>query len=259
MKTAPHTKPPSRKGNPSRRAAPAFPTLRHQPYARPRLSPERRAAAFSLVELLVVIAIMAMMVGLSAVAVQGFRAPAVQQAADQVMSGLSLARQLAITKNTQAAFLVAHQTGPGFPAEPFRHWSVVFSNKGANTWTMAKDWEALPNGTVFSGLLENNAYSPISKNSFAFTPGQNIPLASFGSGNFSVTFNVTAGNSSSTLTPPYVRFLSHGGASQAAIRVSQGSVTGGNATITSTNQYFFIETDSRTGRIRMRSPQSYRE
>jgi hypothetical protein len=32
---------------------------------------------------------------------------------------------------------------------------------------------------------------------------------------------------------------------------------GGNATITSTNQYYIIEVDHTIGRIRMRAPESY--
>jgi prepilin-type N-terminal cleavage/methylation domain-containing protein len=218
-------------------------------------------SAFSLIELLVVIAIMATMVGLSAVAVQGFRAPAVQQAADQVMSGLSLARQTAITKNTQAAFLVATATGIGLPSEPFRHWSVVYSNKGANTWTLAKDWEALPNGAVFSDFRSSSTtpeYKMIGNNTFSISPGDNITPAKFATGNVTMAFSVVAGNSTFSFTAPYIIFRSSGSASEAAIRVAPGTVMGGNATLTSTNQYYFVETDPRTGRIRMRSPQSYR-
>jgi len=226
-------------------------------------------SAFSLVELLVVMAIIGMMVGLSAVAVQGMRAPGVQRAASQVMSGLSLARQVAITKNTQAALLIANQTNTnnGFPANgPYRHWSVVYSNKGANTWTIAKDWEELPNGAVFSQILENAR----TNNSFpaSTSPGTAItasfyPLANT---NYTSTFsNISAGNSTFTATnTPSIRFNSSGVASGNAtlagsvgIRISPGTAMGGNATITSTNQYYIIEADHTIGRIRMRAPESY--
>jgi prepilin-type N-terminal cleavage/methylation domain-containing protein len=226
-------------------------------------------SAFSLVELLVVMAIIGMMVGLSALAVSGMRAPAVQHAADQVMSGLSLARQIAITKNTYAALLIANQTNTnnGFPTNgPYRHWSVVFSNKGANTWTIAKDWEELPNGAVFSQLLENartnNSFppstSPGSATTSSFYLGSNT--------NYTASFsNITAGNTTySTTSTPNIKFNSSGVAignaslaGSVGIRISPGTAMGGNATITSTNQYYIIEADHTIGRIRMRAPESY--
>ena len=225
------------------------------------------SSAFSLVELLVVIAIIGMMVGLSTVAVQGMRAPAVQHAADQVMSGLSLARQVAITKNTHAALLIADQTSAGFPTNgPYRHWSVVYSNKGLDTWTIAKDWEELPNGAVFSQLLENartnNSFpsgsSPGSVITASFYPGANT--------NYTSSFSsITAGNMTfSTTSTPNIKFNSSGVAignaslaGSVGIRISPGTAMSGNATITSTNQYYIIEADHTIGRIRMRSPESY--
>jgi prepilin-type N-terminal cleavage/methylation domain-containing protein len=226
-------------------------------------------SAFSLVELLVVMAIIGMMVGLSAMAVQGMRAPAVQHAADQVMSGLSLARQIAITKNTQAALLIANQTNTnnGFPENgPYRHWSVVYSNKGANTWTIAKDWEELPNGAVFSQLLENartnNSFPP------STSPGSVITSSFYPvtNTNYTASFsNISAGNTAFTATnTPSIRFGSGGVAigdasyaGSVGICISPGTAMGGNATITSTNQYYIIEVDHTIGRIRMRAPESY--
>ena len=259
----------------SRRSAPIIPSIRAS--APPRefplpspfpvsafRSPVSSSPAFSLVELLVVMAIIGMMVGLSALAVSGMRAPAVQHAADQVMSGLSLARQIAITKNTQAALLIANQTNTGFPTNgPYRHWSVVFSNKGANAWTVAKDWEELPNGAVFSQILENartnNSFPP------GTSPGSAI-TASFYSANYTASFSIiSAGNTTfSTTSTPNIQFNSSGVASGNAtlagsvgICISPGTAMGGNATITSTNQYYIIEADHTIGRIRMRAPESY--
>jgi prepilin-type N-terminal cleavage/methylation domain-containing protein len=227
-------------------------------------------SAFSLVELLVVIAIIGMMVGLSALAVSGMRAPAVQHAADQVMSGLSLARQIAITKNTYASLLIANQTNTGFPTNgPYRHWSVVFSNKGANTWTIAKDWEELPNGAFFLEILKSSGsaterYSPLSKNDFSlYSVGTNFTPTNFFTNTFSQINAVNGSTTNTVLTGqsiPCLIFSSSGTATNSgiAIRISQGSVISGNATLTSTNQYYFVETDNRTGRIRMKSPQSYK-
>jgi Tfp pilus assembly protein FimT len=209
---------------------------------------------------LVVIAIIGMMVGLSALAVSGMRAPAVQHAADQVMSGLSLARQIAITKNTQAALLIADKTSAGFPTNgPYRHWSVVFSNKGANTWTIAKDWEELPNGAFFLDTRGQGGaeYSQIGGNPLSndYSVGAIQPTK------FDTTKTFTInGTAISGATIPSIMFKSDGAKTSGggqAIRIAQGSVSGGNATLTSLTQYFVVESDGRTGRIRMRSPQSY--
>jgi hypothetical protein len=176
------------------------------------------------------------------------------------MSGLSLARQIAITKNTQAALLIATNTNTGFPSEPYRYWSVVYSNRGNSTWTIAKDWEALPNGAFFldtrgpgqSGFL----YSSIGGN-----PLTNYTVGEFRPTNFATATFTINGTAINNATIPSIQFNSDGtktsGGAQ-AIRIAPGSVQSGNATLTSLNQYYVIETDIRTGRIRMRSPQSYR-
>jgi Tfp pilus assembly protein FimT len=271
MKTNPHTKPQSHEGNPSQRSAPTYSPIRVHPcpFAGQRFplrapAPLREMSAFSLVELLVVIAIIGMMVGLSALAVSGMRAPAVQHAADQVMSGLSLARQIAITKNTQAALLIADKTNTGFPTNgPYRHWSIVYSNRGTSgNWTIAKDWEELPNGAVFGELL-GSGYNPLNVNPYALNPGGTISSAQI-SGNTTFTIFRDTSSTPAVITStalPSIRFASDGSASGSAwaIRLMPGSAMSGNATITGTNQYYFVETDTRTGRIRMRSPENYKK
>jgi prepilin-type N-terminal cleavage/methylation domain-containing protein len=277
MKTEPHTKPLSQEENPSQRSTPIIPSLRAS--APPRefplpspfpvsafRSPLSSSRAFSLVELLVVMAIIGMMVGLSAMAVQGLRAPAVQHAASQVTSGLSLARQIAITKNTQAAFLI--DSGIAYPLEPYRHWSVVYSNREANTWTIAKDWEELPSGAVFyeiRGSLSGTGYSSINStvNTFTVAPGGTIPTSNFFSANSSASFSIVSSGNTATATFPCVRFSSDGDAVNAsgsgiAIRIAPGNSMNGNATITGNGTYYFVETDGTIGRVRMRSPSSYR-
>ena len=312
MKTNPHTKPPSHEGNPSQRSTPSISPLRasaplreislcvasfapahvalraafgrlpsQRPLARVPLSafrsPVSSSPAFSLVELLVVMAIIGMMVGLSALAVSGMRAPAVQHAADQVMSGLSLARQIAITKNTQAALLIADKTSAGFPTNgPYRHWSVVYSNKDSSgDWTIAKDWEELPNGAFFLEILRESGnaaqtYNPLTTNKFTgYSVGQGFTPTNFPVLLFSKISAISGNTTTGVLTNqtiPCIIFTSSGTITNAggitdnagnAIRISAGNVMTGNATLTSTNQYYFVETDNRTGRIRMRSPESY--
>ena len=113
-------------------------------------SPSARLASqqgMSLIELLVVAAIISMMAGLLALGLKGMKAPAIQGAASQVTSGLSLARQLAISKNTKAALFIANETGNG--RIPYRHWAVGYSNRLTASWTVAKKWEPLPRNLYF--------------------------------------------------------------------------------------------------------------
>jgi prepilin-type N-terminal cleavage/methylation domain-containing protein len=235
-----------------------IPEAPHVPQAAARACSGVLSKGFSLVELLVVMAIIGVMAGLSVLALQGMKAPAVQMAAEQVMSGLSLARQVAISKNTKAAFLIANASGNGFPQEPYRYWAVVCSNKGAGDWSFAKPWEKMPDGAF---ILETRgqsgaAYSPIGGNPLGgdYAAGAVAP-DKFDEDDFTISGSAIVGQSI-----PNITFSSDGSSSSAAraIRVVAGTVVGGNATLTSTTQYYFVETDPSIGRIRLRAPDSYR-
>jgi prepilin-type N-terminal cleavage/methylation domain-containing protein len=139
---------------------------------------EARPDGFTLVELLAVVVIMAIMMGLLVMSIRQVRGPAVQVASGQVASGLALARQLAIAKNTETRLVIASTTnGPRFPEEPYRYWTVISSNRNAaNLWVMEKEWERLPIGTVFLNLASTNymdrTWSPIPTNQIgrAYSP-----------------------------------------------------------------------------------------
>ena len=227
-------------------------------------SPSARLASqqgMSLIELLVVAAIISMMAGLLALGLKGMKAPAIQGAASQVTSGLSLARQLAISKNTKAALLIETSSANG--RVPFRYWSVVYSNKGSGNWTIAKKWESLPEGAVFVEVLSDN-YSAITKNNITGSPSLGNPFTPMGltTNGFTISPSATSSNY------PAIMFASDGAATSgnstttltnAAIRIASGvTETSGQVTLTSTNQYFFVETDGIVGRIRMRAPESYK-
>lgn len=215
----------------------------------------------SLVELLVVAAIISMMAGLLAVGLKGMKAPAIQGAASQVTSGLSLARQLAISKNTKAALLIETSSTNG--RVPFRYWSVVYSNKGSGNWTIAKKWESLPEGAVFVEVLSGN-YSAITSNNITGSPSLGQPFTPMGltTNGFKISPSAASSNY------PAIMFASDGAATSgnstttltnAAIRIASGvTETNGQVTLTSTNQYYFVETDGIVGRIRMRAPESYK-
>jgi len=222
--------------------------------------PAAKRCAFSLVELLVVVAIISIMAGLLTLGLQGVRAPAIRGAASQVTSGLSLARQVAITKNTKAALFIANDTGNG--RIPYRHWSVGYLDKSSGNWTLAKKWEPLPEGAVFLETLMNASYNVLKKNDCPQQVGQpQIPTG------FANTTNITIDGKLFTGIP-YILFGSDGAAingnvatplTNAAIRIASGLAnTNREVTLTSTNQYFFVETDGMVGRIRMRAPEDYK-
>jgi type II secretory pathway pseudopilin PulG len=204
----------------------------------------------SLIELLVVAAIISMMAGLLALGLKGMKSPAIQGAASQVTSGLSLARQLAITKNTKAALFIEMYTNNG--RIPLRHWAVGYSNRTGN-WTMAKKWEPLPEGTFFLESVINRSY--------------NSPMPKALGEAFVASTNDFKGGTNDESTGAYrcITFSSDGAAAitgnatAIAIRIASGVAdTNGDVTLTSTNQYYFVETDSIVGRIRMRAPESYK-
>jgi prepilin-type N-terminal cleavage/methylation domain-containing protein len=244
--------------------------------------------AFSLTELLAVVVIMAIILSVLGVSLSRSSGPATRTAAAQVASGLSLTRQLAISRNTEARFIIANSTNSGFPAEPYRYWAVVYSNKDAPTrgiWVMEKDWEQLPQGTVFLNLA-GNAYSTIqwdpigAQQGRPYRIGSQIALNGAGGtdrewqyfasfGNMQISYPDSPDRSAfSASGMPYVAFkpdgradasLSLGPGRALGLRVAEGSVTPDNQMILrSTNNAFYVETDPAFGKVRVRGREDYR-
>jgi len=240
--------------------------------------------AFTLVELLAVVVIMAIVMGMLVISLSQGQGRVVQMAAAQVASGMGLARQLAITKNSDALFIIAPISGTGaeafYPEQPFRYWAVVYSNRDQGTWTLAKDWEPLPAGAVFAGLA-GEGYNPLGWStdgtlpplgeSFrpkiaASTKGEWTYFNSFT--NFSI--NSSSGNITCS-TIPYIGFKASGkgfvmkspqgfGGSLTAMAVvlGEGTITPENEVLLrSTNNLTHVETDQRVGRITVRPRESY--
>jgi prepilin-type N-terminal cleavage/methylation domain-containing protein len=242
--------------------------------------------AFTLVELLAVVAIMAIVMGILAMSLSQGQSRGVQMAAAQVASGMGVARQTAITRNTDALFIIAPERGVSpadfFPTEPFRYWAVVYSNRGQDTWTLATDWTELPVGTLFMGLI-GQGYDTIrwSTNGTIPAPGSDpwlpkIQPSSNGEWqyfnnytNLSITWQ---GGSADVSGVPFIGFRATGGGfalqlvgnpnlapPNMAVVLGEGSVSeNGEVALRSTNNITQIETHLRGGRVVVRPRDSYR-
>jgi len=232
--------------------------------------------AFTLVELLSVVAIMAIVMGFLAMSLTQSQGRGVQMAAAQVASGMGLARQTAITRNTDALFMIAPRSGSSpsdfFPAEPFRYWAVVYSNRGQANWTLATDWKEIPSGSVFMGLAGQGYNSMNWNTSHGELPAPGTPFAPQVASSqgaawrfFNSFTNLDVVGQGVLTAVPFVGFRSTGKAfataapRHGAILIGEGSVQGdGQIVLRSTNNITHVETDTRSGRIIVRPRDSYR-
>jgi prepilin-type N-terminal cleavage/methylation domain-containing protein len=249
--------------------------------------------AFSLVELLVVVAIMGTLAGVAAVSLRGLRSPALAGAANEFASALKSTRQMAIasgrkhvliipivnnslTTNIFRSYAIFEEVPPGDSANepPF----------GTNTTTknvyLAKtDWRALPEGAIFCNIATAN-YNTINPDPFqGATLGALFrPQAQLGTANSEWKFfesfatfpiyrpdNLTTPIATLNNTP-FVGFYPGGRAFYGdpgnrqglGVRLVQGFVKSDQIAITDTNNFYYVETDSFVGRVRVRNRESYR-
>jgi hypothetical protein len=194
---------------------------------------------------------------------------------------MGLARQIAITKNTDTRFLIAHRQGSSaadfYPSEAFRYWSVVYFNRADDVWNIATDWTELPPGTAFISLIGRN-YSPINWFSRGSLPSPGQPFAptiaadSPGSWlvfNSATTLNIAwDGGSAQINSIPYIGFNPSGSAEVSGnpanllgfgLALAEGAAAGsGQLSIRSTNNITFVEVDRRNGKTLIRPRESYR-
>lgn len=204
-----------------------------------------------------------------------------QVASAQVAGGMGLARQLAVTKNTDARFIIATVRGDGspstfYPEEPYRYWALVYSNRdsSANEWVLAKDWEQLPAGAVFMNIT-GMGYRTINWNPINAIPGNpyrpviasNNTAAWDHFSSFADMRITWPGGSSNVTRVPFIGFKPSGKATAAnlglaretAITLGEGSITPDDQiTVRSTNNITRVETDVGIGKITVRPRDSYR-
>jgi len=187
------------------------------------------------------------------------------------------------------SYAIFEQLDPGFETrEPIQPSNTTYLHpETANqpVFLAKTDWRKLPEGIFFCNFA-SLGYSSMAMDPFGagFVLGapvkrQNLlPGSVTGGAEWQFFMSVTnlpigqpsdPGNTLDTLNnAPYIGYLPDGRAfytrsdfyEQAALRLVQGFVQNQDAlAVTDTNNFYYIETDSRTGRIRVRSRDSYRE
>ena len=253
----------------------------------------RGAAGFSLVELLAVAAIMGLLAGVAAVSLRGLRTPALSSAANEVASALKSTRQMAIASGRNM-YLVIPVRSNALTGNPYRTYAIFEEvkpqqemrtpdengdypiNTSGSSWFIPRtDWRVLPEGAVFSSLAHSK-YSPSQGDGFAnlalgVLQVRNTADASPEWQNFSLFTNrISIHRPLRPTDPPvdlddipYLCFTPSGlawldGEECAGLTILPGFTKNGEVAVTDTNSFFVIEADSRVGRIRVRTPESYR-
>jgi len=253
---------------------------------RPAVSAARDA--FTLVELIAVVAIMAIVMAVVGVSMRQMQGPSTRVGAGQVASGLSLARQLALARNTEARLVIAARGGSpqeGLPEEAWRYWAVVYSNRQSSTpnvWVLEKDWEKLPQGCVALNIAGQN-YSTINWDPIGAQVGKPFkPLFGNGSANSEWNYFSSFGDMRIAYPKdpnsvkatwnqfPYIAFSPRGNATVGSkgsigtgravgLRLAEGtSDSSGQITLRSTNNAFYVETDANMGKVKVRAREDYR-
>jgi len=183
------------------------------------------------------------------------------------------------------SYAIFEQLDPGFETREPPAYTHPETPNQQPVYLAKTDWRKLPEGIFFCNFA-SSAYSSIGMDPFGagFVLGapvkrQNLlPGSVTGGAEWQFFMSVTnlpigrpsdPGNTLDTLNnAPYIGYLPDGRAfytrsdfyEQAALRLVQGFVQNQDAlAVTDTNNFYYIETDSRTGRIRVRSRDSYRE
>jgi hypothetical protein len=170
---------------------------------------------------------------------------------------------------------------------PFFRWGEANNEP---LYLAQTDWRKLPDGIFFCNFA-SLAYSTMAGDPFTGIASNNLPTPVvrqildptrqsvtggqewryfMSATNLRVSTPGNPGSVLATFTAPFVGFLPDGRSfyigssrfSQAALRLVQGFVPNENPTalaVIDTNNFYYIETDARTGRIRVRGRDSYRE
>jgi hypothetical protein len=207
--------------------------------------------------------------GILAMSLSQSQSRGVQMAAAQVASGMGLARQTAINKNTQAALIIAPIPSAAnsglLPDEVYRHFAIVYSNRTTGNWVLVKDWEPLAPGAVFYNILMGN-YSPLTWPQPSGKAGDEVvPVFQESTNSMKISLETSPAKVEGTLTGlvPFVMFNPDGGATRAgsqgmAVGVAEGVSLGtGKVVPRSLDNFAYIETDSITGKAVIKMRENY--
>lgn len=187
----------------------------------------------------------------------------------------------ALTTNSFRSYAIFEEVPPGEATTQANAQGTYFTNTTNTSWFVPRtDWRTLPEGVVFCNLTADGTYSPLSGDGFdGMTIGVPSPrfTATARAGTewqFFTSFSTldirredSAAASLANLTNvPFLGFYPNGRSYYAnsgtlrwgaAIRLTQGFVSGNQLAVTDTNNYYVVETDPHVGRVRVKNRESY--
>ena len=237
---------------------------------------------------------MGILAGVAAMSLRGLRTPALSSAANEVASAVKMTRQMAIasgrtmylvfpvrsnalTTNSYRTYAIFEEVKPGQETRnPDSTGAYVTNPIGGTSWFIPRtDWRVLADGVVISSLAHTYYSSTIHDGFAGLVLGEprtrGIADDAPEWDHFSLllsTMNVRRPSDPGTpfvslLNIPYIRFSSSGlafagSADSAGLTLLSGFTQGDQIAVTGTNNFFVVEVDALVGRIRLRTPESYR-
>lgn len=239
--------------------------------------------AFTLVELLAVIAIMAMILVVAFPALKAINSTGLATASRQLSSGLSLARQYAITMRTPVRVVLATDLAltninPSGSNLICSAYNVYYgSNNTALSvvdWWPLQDWRALPSGVV----MLNHFANPVSPGNTNYLTGTGATATLVGgpqtayfdntNSPMRLITNIVSATTMIYSNASFLEFRPTGAANSlylpasqvGAIRIVQGALSDARSRAVIVNDaknWVCIEYDGYMGRVRVRYPESF--
>ncbi len=254
----------------------------------------RQRGGFSLVELLVVVAIMGILAGTAALALRGLRSPALASSANELASAMKMTRQMAVASQNKTYLVIPVATNELMQNSEnlFRCYAIFeeiapggqsgqppyLTNTTANNLHVPRtEWRTLPEGVIFCNIA-SASYNII--NGHPFNGASNGVLEAR-----TITNNTTAGSewryfaeatnltvvlpTGTTTNIQNIPFVSYhpsgrafwnnrGGSQAMAIRLALGFTKNGQVALVDTNNFYYVETELFSGRVRVRPKDSFR-
>ena len=241
---------------------------------------------------------MGLLAGAAAVSLRGLRSPAIASAANEVASAMKSARQMAIASGRRTFLVVPISANP-YTTNLFRSYAIFeevpvgetsrnppfatnnAAASGAIFCEALTEWRVIPDGVVFCNLAAGSYSAQLGDampsdqdlgqpkdRSTNQASGSNEWQYFESSTNFSPRIPGSLGDLAGNLTgAPFLGFLptgrgfynSPGYGQGAGLRIAQGFVRGSQVAITDNKNYYVVETDAFSGRVRVRNRESFQK